>query len=170
MQQKQVRIAQIFPDGSISGMTDMVLALRPAKKTNGFNDGWVAMAQNPLAELAQAKIGDQAMRVFLMLVATLDFENFLSVSQVELAKKLDMDKAALSRAMAKLVTEGVFIKGPKVGTRQTYRLNPSYGWKGSGISHKQALADRMKIANMKVAVNNGQPSEEPEDDKQEHLF
>lgn len=128
-----------------------VLAIFHPKRKNGFQKGgWVAMSQGPLVKLAQAGIGDQAIRVFLVLVGQLDFENYINVSQAEVGRLLSMDRAHVNRAFKRLVDEGVLVVGPKVGRNGTYRLDPSYAWKGSAKGHHEALAERIKAAGLRV--------------------
>ena len=38
-----------------------------------------------------------------------------------------------------------FLEGPKIGVSRSYRLNPNYGWKGSGKNHKQALKEYQSV-------------------------
>jgi predicted transcriptional regulator len=48
---------------------------------------------------------------------------------VAIAKKLEMDKSVVSKAMRLLVDKGIILK-VKEGTTTGYKLNPHYGWKG----------------------------------------
>lgn len=127
-----------------------VLAIFHPKRRNGFKEGWVAMAQHPLVKLAQANVGDQAMRVFLVLVGRLDFENWINISQAEVGRVIGMDRAHVNRAFKRLEAEGVLVSGPKVGRNGTYRLDPAYGWKGSAKGHHDALSERVKAAGLRV--------------------
>lgn len=120
------------------------------KRQNGFREGWVAMAQGPLMALANANLGEQALRVLLSVIARLDFENFLLLSQADLAKALGMDRGDVSKALGKLEAAGVLVRGPKAGRSSTFRLNPAYGWKGSASNHQKALRARMEKAGLSV--------------------
>lgn len=127
------------------------LAVIFPKRKNGFQvGGWVAMSQMALEAVVRANMGDQVNRTFLMIISVLDFENFISISQAEIADKLGMHRSHVSASFKRLVTEGVLIAGPRVGRSGTYRLNPSYGWKGSARGHTEALADRMKARGLSV--------------------
>lgn len=127
------------------------LALIFPKRKNGFQvGGWVAMAQSPMVELARANIGNEAMRVMLLIVGNLDYENWININQAQLAAALDMDRKNFGRGLKRLITEGVILEGPKVGRNGTYRLNPSYGWKGSAKGHNEALSERMRAAGLSL--------------------
>jgi DNA-binding IclR family transcriptional regulator len=69
----------------------------------------------------------------------LDFETPLVVNQVELAKRLKMQRTNVNRAIKRLVALEVLIEGPKTGPLRTYRLNPSFGWKGSAKNHQNVV-------------------------------
>jgi hypothetical protein len=136
------------------------------KRRNGFQkDGWIAMTQkaSALETLANADLGDEARRVFLILLAHLEHENFILTPQTEMAAKLKMEKANFSRAMRRLETEGVILRGPKIGRMASFKLNPEYGWKGSAKNHILALdqqrAQRMKDSRISGVIQGGKPAE-----------
>ena len=143
------------------------LAVFYPKRRNGFGTGWLAMAQEPLMKLAQADLGKEAMRVLFAVLATLDYENWISINQAELGRQLGIKPSNMSRAVARLVTEGVLLAGPKVQAKGTYRLNPRYGWKGSAKGHHEALLERMKARGMSVV---GEGDEPPVDTLTRPLF
>ena len=90
----------------------------------GFQDGFV--------EIAKKKLGAEAMKVFLFLLGHIEYENLLVISQVEIARELEMKKQNVSRAIKTLITENVLeIKDPHRKRRQRFRLNLKYAWKGS---------------------------------------
>jgi len=147
----QRRIRQV--DIESGEVLDGFVAYVAPKKSNGFRDGWVAMAQQPMVELAKSKLGSEALRVFLAIVGRLDFENMLLVSQAEIAAELGMKKPSVSRAIKQLLEVGVLLKGPRVGVHRSYRLNPHFGWKGSASNHQKALQERMKASRIKGVIN-----------------
>lgn len=147
---QQVRISQV---DALTGeiMEGAALAVIFPKRKNGFQKGgWVAMSQGPLVELAKADLGDEARRVFMLLCGKLDFENWIKVSQAELARELGISRQNFGRGLAKLVAEGVVLVGPKVSGHSTFRLDPGYGWKGSAKGHHEALQGRIKAAGLSV--------------------
>ena len=147
---KQRRFGQVDLDtGEI--VTDGQLVYQPAKRRNGFQQGgWLAMAQNPVKQIAKTNIGGEAMRVFLLMCGELDFENWINLSQTAIANDLNMTPSHVSRAIARLKNEQIILEGPKVGRARTYRMNPAYGWKGSAKSHREALNARTAAAGLTV--------------------
>ena len=121
-----------------------------AKKTqSAFGKRWIQMAQDPLMMLAEIKSLDQ-MRVLMVLMSQVDFENWISVDQTEIASKIGMKKQNVNRAISALIERQVLLKGPRAGHSATYRLNPSYGWKGKAKSHREALRERMEAKGLSV--------------------
>jgi biotin operon repressor len=146
----QVRVQQT--DAHTGEVLEGALVFVPAKRRNAFGQGWVAMGQGPMAELAKSKLGLQAHRVMWALLARLDFENLINVSQADVARDLGMDRAAVSRAIAQLVDEGAVLAGPTVGRNRTYRLNPHYGWKGSAKGHHEAISAATREARARASA------------------
>jgi hypothetical protein len=134
------------------------------KRINGF-DRWLAMSQDATAILKQfTRVED--FRVFFALLEMLDYENLITANQADIARDLNMERAQVNRAIKRLIVKGAILQGPKFGTSRTYRLNPSFGWKGSAKNHVVALdaerKERMKKANITGVVSN---QEADEDDK-----
>ena len=67
----------------------------------------------------------------LYLFSKLDFDNYIKVSQKELAAELDMKDANVSRAIRKLRELDIIFEAPRMGKYKLYRLNPYIGRKGN---------------------------------------
>lgn len=113
-----------------------------------------ASRQDAYLALANSGLGLEARRVLDILLAHLDFENWIHLPQTEIATMLNMKPANVSRSMRDLEKVGVILRGPKVGRSITYRINPNFGWKGSAKNHNAALneelKERMKASNMSL--------------------
>lgn len=147
------------PKSRVVGQVDMStgelleggqLALIFPKRRNGFVEGWVAVSQNPMLELAKADLGAEASKVLFLVLARLDFENWINLNQTACAVEIGMKQPNFARALRKLVDLGVLLVGPKVGRNATFRLNPNFGWKGSAKGHNEALRARMKAKGLSV--------------------
>jgi len=141
-------------------MLDYSLVAIQHKIPNGFAGGWVAMAQGAMEMLAASDLRGDDLRVLLLLMARLDFENLISLEQTAVADKLGMQKQNVNRSIKRLVEIGCLLEGPKIGRSRTYKLNPAYGWKGSGKEHRKALrtSEKAKAAGLSV-VKGGQNQE-----------
>jgi hypothetical protein len=152
------RIEQI--DAETGEFMGTALALIPKKHYNAFVDGWVAMAQPALDLLAEYRheLGMEGYAVLLSLLGKLDFENHLVVNQVDLAKRLKMQRTNVNRAIKRLIGLGVLLEGPKAGPLRTYRLNPNFGWKGSAKNHLSVIKlDKKKKTAKAPATAPGTP-------------
>ena len=135
------------------------------KKRNGFEkEGFVAMSKTAMDLMAENKSlrgGD--MRVLLKMLARLDFENWILVTQAEIGRELGIRPEHVSHSIKRLIDASYILKGPKSGLQQAYRLNPEIGWMGANQTHKIALSAQgdselreAKRARLRVVVNNKQ--------------
>jgi len=146
------------------------LALVYPKRRNGFQTGWVAVAQDPMMELARSDMGVEAWRVLAHVMGVLDFENWINVNQSAAARDMGMKQPGYARGLRKLIQVGVILPGPKVGRNATFRMNPHFGWKGSAKGHNEALSARMKARGLSVVEGGGQPADGNRDDCTLDLF
>lgn len=109
---------------------DQIKAFLVPKRQNNLGVNWVAFYQTALEWLAKQSIPQEQYRVMMFLMSQLDFENYLRITQISIAKELDMKQANVSRAIKGLLEKDIIITGPKVGTAKTYRLNPRMAYKG----------------------------------------
>jgi predicted transcriptional regulator len=140
-----------------------VLVAMQQKIPNGFAEGWVAMAQGPMVELAVNIKSVDDWRVLSVLLGYLDFENHIRIEQTAVAEKLGMHRQNVNKAIKRLLALGVVIEGPKVGRSRTYRLNPNYGWKGSSKNHHKALRTAEKAAAAGLTIHRGGKDTESDD-------
>lgn len=104
------------------------------------------MNQDALKILAN-KLNYEQFRVLMMLLADLDYENYIQITQQSIAESLDMQKSNVSRAVKGLLDLQIVLEGPKVGRSKTYRLNEQFGWKGTVSNHKRALKNGLSVIN-----------------------
>ncbi len=134
-------VGQIDSNGEICN--EGVLAVVYPRRKNGFGEGWIAMAQPALMALANANLSREEARVLFSILSLLDFENWIQVNQSAFSEKIGMRKQNFNRAMQRLESENILIRGPKVSKSITFRLNPNYGWKGSAKKHNEVLKEKM---------------------------
>lgn len=124
---------------------DGVLVWMPKKRVSPFERHFT-MNQDALKILAN-KLNYEQFRVLMMLMADLDYENYIQITQQDIADSLDMQKSNVSRAVKGLLELQIVLEGPKVGRSKTYRLNEQFGWKGSVSNHKKALKNGLSVIN-----------------------
>ena len=84
------------------------------------------------------ELGRDSMAVFLIIFSSSENGDVL-ISQTEVGERLGLMKQNVSRAFKKLKEIGVIAEGRKFGSMKSYKLNPSFGWKGKGSNHIKAL-------------------------------
>ena len=109
------------------------------KRKNGFQKGWMAMAQEAMMMLAQSNLTGNDMKVMWAMLARLDYENLIQVNQAEVSEQVGMNRHNVNRSIKKLIELGVILEGVKIGISRSYRLNPNFGWKGSAKGHREVL-------------------------------
>ncbi|EIL0536520.1 replication/maintenance protein RepL [Salmonella enterica] len=119
-----------------------VAVIRPKQKS--VFQRHFSMNQAALATIAK-KLNLDQMRVLMMLLAELDYENFIQVAQIDIAEEIGMQKTHVSRAIKNLIEFGIIFEGPKIGRSRSYRLNPEFGWKGTVNNHKKALRNGLSV-------------------------
>ena len=115
------------------------------KRKNGFQKGWMAMAQEAMMMLAQSNLTGNDMKVMWAMLARLDYENLIQVNQAEVAEQVGMNRHNVNRSIKKLIELGVVLEGVRIGISLSYRLNPNFGWKGSAKGHREALHEHLKV-------------------------
>jgi hypothetical protein len=103
---------------------------------------WIMTFQDSLKLIATDKdMTGQTLKVMLLLMSDLEFENYITIKQVAIAKELGIHKVDVSKAMKLLVEKGIILK-VKEGSTTGYKLNPNYGWKGKA-SNMQKERERI---------------------------
>lgn len=119
-----------------------VAVIRPKQKSSF--ERHFTMNQAALKIIA-TELNHEQTKVLMMLLADLDYENYIQVAQIDIAESLGMKTSAISRAIRHLLEFGIIIEGPKIGRSKTYRLNPQFGWKGTVSNHKKALRNGLSV-------------------------
>jgi hypothetical protein len=101
------------------------------RKRNPYGKGWIMNSQEALEIVAKDRdIKGETYRVLFFICARLDFENWVQLPVIEIAKALGMHHPDVSKAMKVLEDKQIILRGPKVGRSHAFMLNPDFGWKG----------------------------------------
>ena len=101
-----------------------------------YGGGWMAFYQESLANIAKMGLTGEQHNVFLSMLSKLDFENYIRISQEDLAKELNIRQPQVARAIKKLLEKDIILQGPRAGLCKTYILNPNVGIKGRQKKNK----------------------------------
>ena len=104
------------------------------KKLRG---GFFMAIQEGFLHLAQLDLTGEQLRVLLYIMGKLDFENYICLTQKSVSEALNLHKSNVSKAFKVLAEKGIIHEGPKVGRIKTYRLDPSFGYKGRSKNYEK---------------------------------
>ena len=91
-----------------------------------FGREWFMASQEALLELATDKeFSGETYRVFFYMAAHLDFENYIRISQKEIADQLKLKNTNVSRAVRKLKEKALLVEGKESGRSKTCLLYTS---------------------------------------------
>ena len=123
--------------------TGEMLAVLVPKRKRVWRQGeeWVTLVQAAADVFADADLSRTAHRVLWVLIARLDFENWVTIAQADVARRLGLSRSVVSEAFTELRELDVVIQGPRVGRSYTWRLSPSAIWKGRSADRVKALHD-----------------------------
>ena len=130
-------------------------ALVGAKRKYKKESPWMKIYQESAAWLAKQRLTGEQATIFFYLSSHLDWENYVSVNQKEVAEELGMKQQNVARALKKLMELSVIEEGPRAGLHKTYMLNPYMGLKGENGKEKVLLFNdwRIKRRNKKILAS-----------------
>ncbi len=96
--------------------------MEPFQTTSDFTHQYLAL---------ESGISATAYRVFHYLCYVLEYGNWVDISTVWVAEKLNLERSQVSKALATLEKKGLLIRGEKMGRHYKWRLNPEATWKGT---------------------------------------
>jgi len=139
---KKTKMLHANVDPETGEIVSLTVPYKPIKSNLG--GGWMAMYQDAMDWMADAKLSYEEYRVLIKLFAKLDFENYIRVTQTKIAEDLKMKQPSVARAIKGLLEQDIIRKGPKVGNSNTYRLNPMIGHKGQAINKTKKEYEHLK--------------------------
>ena len=96
--------------------------MEPFQTTSDFTHQYLAL---------ESGISATAYRVFHYLCYVLEYGNWVDISTVWVAEKLNLERSQVSKALGTLEKKGLLIRGEKIGRHYKWRLNPEATWKGT---------------------------------------
>ncbi len=76
------------------------------------------------------------LRVLLAIIGNLGYDNILNISQPELGEQLSIDRAAVTRAVKKLISKGYLQVVDTAGRQNIYQLNPHVVFRSRAKNYK----------------------------------
>lgn len=119
-----VRIVKVDSTGKI------VSESKPSRKYAKNVREFLKLFEEAGAYIAKQKLSGQQLSILFLILSNLDYNNFVRVSQKEIAEELGLHFQKVSGAMRRLVEVGILEEGPRVNMCKTYRMNPRIARKG----------------------------------------
>ena len=91
------------------------------KRKNGFQKGWMAMAQEAMMMLAQSNLTGNDMKVMWAMLARLDYENLIQVNQAEVSEQVGMNRHNVKPFNQEADRAWRYLEGVKIGISRSYR-------------------------------------------------
>ncbi|PGT48543.1 hypothetical protein COD14_31380 [Bacillus cereus] len=88
------------------------------------------MFQEGLTYVTELNLTGATLRIYIILLSKLDYINWLTIRQKDIAEKLLLKREEVSRAIKELCIHGILVKNSRIGISTTYRLNPSFTFRG----------------------------------------
>ena len=85
--------------------------------------------------LANIDLTGRQYKILFKLFARLDYDNYIRISQKEIAEQLGIHFQDVSNTIRYFVERGIISEGGRVGRNKTYRLSQNIGFKGSKDSN-----------------------------------
>ena len=145
-----------------TGELEWMVPIKPKKRITG--GAWMAIYQESAIWISRIKPPYEVVRVFLNMVGKLDYNNYIRISQTDLAKELGMKQQNVSRAIKKLIELDVIAEGPRAGLSKTYIMNPNIGIKGKQKQQKIIDYAEKKRAREQEKENKSTKSDETPDE------
>lgn len=94
---------------------------------------YVSMFSHGLERLSELKLTKNEAAILFKFLSVLEFENWIRISQKTIAEDLNLKESNVSSSVKKLLKLGVIERDtdPSDRRKSIYRLNPSFGWRGS---------------------------------------
>lgn len=135
----KLKIVDSITNEQLEGIT----VVRGAKKTKFKSQGgFLVMFQNKDVSMdlvSNRAIDGTSWRVFWYMLHVMSYENFVHVSQKEIAEAVKIHVNQVSRSIKNLVNEGLIIKVPLKSNCFVYRVNLGLVWKGKPQSYNENI-------------------------------
>jgi DNA-binding MarR family transcriptional regulator len=125
------------PDGRQYRLSETV------ERSRSFGKVFNVVFSEELARISAQLRQGASVRVLITLPSRLNWTDYRPLPQDELAKHLDLNPASVSRALADL-HRNKLIERKGRGPLTTWKLSPSWGWRGNPASYHAAIREQQQ--------------------------
>ena len=113
-----------------------------APKRRIFPKGFITMSQEGMRAIYENDaIGKPELKVLLLLLSEMTYENLIPYTQSRFAVRHDLDKSVVNRVWNRLVDENILLFYYKEGSNKFYVVNCEYAWKGKWRNYRPNHSD-----------------------------
>lgn len=123
----------VDPQGKEVAAREYVAVLVP-RKQKWTRGEYMLGLQKSFVDIAKMGLTGEQLSVLMLLMAKTDFENYINITQEEMAAELSICRQNVTRAINVLVKKSL-IKKMKKGTSNYYLFNPEIIYKGKSNNY-----------------------------------
>ncbi|MGK7882281.1 MAG: MarR family transcriptional regulator [Crocosphaera sp.] len=116
---------------------DDVLNVFPKPKKYLKDDHLRCFSQEAIALGIDRDLSGTDLRVFLIIIGNLGYENILNISQKQLADQSGICQQDISKSLKKLISKGYLEIIDKIGRRNVYMFNPNVAFRSRAKNLKE---------------------------------
>ena len=129
-----------------TGEIEGYFQLKPKYLSEGGE--FMALFQQSADYIAEQGLKGETYNVLMKLIARMDYDNWIRISQKDIAESLHIKQQNVSRAMKELLDKDIIQEAKmRAGLNKCYRFNPLIGHKGKNI--KQTIIDYEELKRKK---------------------
>lgn len=136
----------VYPKGELIDRKARATKEVVSRSRNPYRDTYVRMFKQAWIYLRDSNLSGVENKIFYDLMARLDYQNWIAISQETIAEDTGLQKQHVSRAMKKLLDCKIIERqrDPHDRRRWRYRLNADLGWMGDGDDWVRHQRNRAK--------------------------
>ncbi|WP_077204197.1 MULTISPECIES: replication/maintenance protein RepL [Pseudomonadota] len=116
------------------------------RKKRPFPDKYINVFDRGFYALAKMNLTGKQCSVLFLLMTQLNYENWLIISQKQIAEELNIAPRNVSTLLKTLVEKGVLERKTNLKGMTVYRLNPLIAWRGDTHSYYNSMAQSQPTA------------------------
>jgi len=129
-------------------------------KTNSYFKETCTMHLPAFEEIA-TRLKPEPMRVLLVMMAHVGYDNRIEVGQRDLAARLNISTSRVSRGIKSIIEEGFIVEVPNIAKGKTYMISPYNSWRGNIPAHWKAIKNMRKSSKGNFGIIDGDRAHEP---------
>lgn len=107
------------------------------KASQHYGRTWLILFDDAAAAIASCRMSAPTARVLQWCMGALDAREWRTINQRKLAERLEVDRTAVSRALAELQRRGILLREGKAA-----RLSIWVAWRGTAAAYRKERASR----------------------------